>query len=146
MSNQANALLTHTDDECNILRQQIQSSLQRAETHKNKLKTIERRFSIINICLGATATLIAGQSAIADNPLIGNWRTTTTIASVITLSATIVGGIQKQLAAPDFLVEASECVAKLKALKVETISPTYEVEPVSEEYQQILSDFSKVDC
>ncbi|MBD2054485.1 hypothetical protein H6F88_00275 [Oculatella sp. FACHB-28] len=146
MSNQASALLTHSSDDCNILRQQIQTSLQRAETQRNRLKNVERRFGIVNICFGAAATFIAGQSAISDNPLIGNWRATTTVASVITLSSTIIGGVQKQLAAPDLLTEASECVAKLKALKVETISPAYEVEPVSEEYQQILSDFSKVDC
>jgi hypothetical protein len=146
MSSSLNAPPTHSDDQCNVLRQQIQDSLQKAEVHKNKLKTIERHYGTINILLGAIATFIAGQAAISNDPLIVNWRTTTAIASVVTLGATVVGGIQKQLADPDVLAEASECVAKLKALKVETIAPTYEIEPVSEEYQQILSDFSKVDC
>lgn len=65
---------------------------------------------------------------------------------MLTLGATLAAGIQKQIAAPDLLNEASECVAKLKALKVETVTNTYEIEQVSDEYQQILADFSKIDC
>lgn len=58
----------------------------------------------------------------------------------------IQSSLHKQLAAPDLLAEASECVAKLKALKVETVDSDYDVEQISETYQQILTDFSKVDC
>ncbi|MBD2527154.1 hypothetical protein [Nostoc sp. FACHB-133] len=150
MSNNSNTVSTSLDNQSHhhydVLRQQIDDSLKKAETQKNKLKTIERRYSIINICLGALATFITGQSAVSNDPLIGNWRINTTVASVLTLGVTIVGSMQKQLAAPDLLSEASECVAKLKALKVETIVSTYDTEQVSEEYQQILSDFSKIDC
>jgi hypothetical protein len=146
MSDNSNTLLPNSNDQYAVLRNQIQHSLQKAEAQKNKLKTIDRRYSIINLCLGAVATFIAGQSAVSNDPMIGNWRATTTVASMLTLGATIAGGLQKQLAAPDLLNEVSECVAKLKALKVETVTSTFEVEEVSEEYQQILSDFSKVDC
>ncbi|MBE9002088.1 hypothetical protein IQ274_28770 [Nostoc sp. LEGE 12447] len=150
MSDNSNTVSTSLDNQSHhyydVLRQQINDSLKKAETQKNKLKTIERRYSLINICLGALATFITGQSAVSNYPLIGNWRINTTVASVLTLGVTIVGSMQKQLAAPDLLSEASECVAKLKALKVETIISTYDTEQVSEEYQQILSDFSKIDC
>lgn len=128
------------------LRQQIYASLQKAETQKNKLKTIDRRYSILNICLGALATFIAGQSAVSKDPLIGTWKSTTTVASLLALSATVATGIHKQVASPDVLAETSECVAKLKALKVEIVTPTYSLEAVSAEYRQILANFSQVDC
>jgi hypothetical protein len=146
MSNNSNALSNDSDNQFDVLGQQIQDSLKKAEANKNKLKTIEKRYSIINILLSASATFIAGLSAVSNEPLMGNWRTTATVASVLTLGATVVGGIQKQLAAPDLLAETSECVAKLKALKVEIVVGNYDLKQVSEEYQQILSDFSKVDC
>lgn len=146
MSQPPSELLQTTDQQCEILRQHIQSSLQKAEAQRLKLKAIDRRYSIINLCLGTLATFIAGQSGASNEPLIVDWRTTATVASVLTLSVTIVGGIQKQLAAPDMITEVNECVAKLKALKIETVVPTFEVDQVSEEYQQILSDFTKVDC
>lgn len=142
----SNSLYNQSPDQHDILRQQISESLKKAEAQKNKLKTTERRYSIMSICLGALATFITGQSAVSNDPLIGNWRLNTTVASVLTLGVTIAGGMQKQLAAPDLLSEACECVAKLKALKVETIVSTYDAEQVSEEYQKILSDFSHIDC
>ncbi len=129
-----------------ILQQQIQSSLDKAQAQRNKLRTIDRRYSILGLILGATATFIAGQSAVANDPLIGNWRATATVASVITLGATITSGLQKQLADPDLLVETSECTAKLKALRIEMIAGTFDLEQVSEQYQQVLSEFSNVDC
>lgn len=150
MSNPSNALPSNSnnplDDQHDILRQHIQDSLRRAEAQRNRLKTIDRRYSIVTLCLSAVATFIAGQSAVSNDPLVGNWRATTTVASILTLGATISGGIQRQLATPDLLNETSECVAKLKALNVETVVSGYEIEQVSDEYQQILSTFSNVDC
>ncbi|MDX2241073.1 MAG: hypothetical protein NW224_10355 [Leptolyngbyaceae cyanobacterium bins.302] len=127
------------------LRQQIDHSLQRASAQKHKLQTIDRKYSIINIVLGAIAAFVAGQSVVADKPLVGNWRVMTTFASVLTLGATVAAGVQKQIASPDLVAEVSQCVAELKALKIETLSPIYELEKVSEEYQKILTEFSKVD-
>ena len=128
------------------LREQIQQSLQKAETHKQQLKSTDRRYTIINLVLGAIATFIAGESAIADKPLVGSWRLTTTIASVCTLGATVAAGVHKQSASAERLLEASECAAKLKALKVDTISENYELDTVSGEYRRIIAEFSRVDC
>jgi len=127
------------------LRQQIDTSLQRASTQKIKLQNLDRRYSIANIVLGAVAAFIAGQSVMGEKALIGDWKVMTTISSVLTLAATVATGVQKQIASPDLVAEVSQCVAQLKALKIETLSPTFEMEKVSEEYQKILTEFSKVD-
>ncbi|MGB7442756.1 MAG: hypothetical protein WA919_16955 [Coleofasciculaceae cyanobacterium] len=146
MSIDSNVTPGDPSEQYSVLQQQIQHSLQKAEGQKNRLKAIDKRCSIINLLLGVVATFIAGESAIAGEPIVGNWRFTTTIASVCTLGATITAGVHKQLASPDLLLESSECVAKLKALKVETISPSSELGVVSKAYQKILSDFSRIDC
>lgn len=137
----AQANTQHSD-----LRKQIQTSLHKAETQKNKLKKTDRRYSVTNLILGAVATFIAGESAIANEPLMGNWRFTTTVASLCTLSATVVAGVHKQVAPTDLIIESSECAAKLKALRIETIPAVYELEEVSSAYQDLLSEFSRVDC
>ena len=129
-----------------VLRQQIQQSLQRVEAQKQRLKSADRRYTIISIVLGVIATFVAGESAVTGEPLLGNWRLTTMVASVSTLSATAITGIQKQIASPEPLLETSECAAKLKALKVETISANYELEPVSDIYQGMIAEFPSVDC
>ncbi|MBE9100259.1 hypothetical protein [Vacuolonema iberomarrocanum] len=134
MSTGGNTLPNASVDEHRLLKQQIHLSLQKAEAQKSRLKSTDRRYTIMNLVLGAIATFIAGESAIAGEPILGSWRFTATLASVCTLSATIVAGVHKQVASPDLLLEASECAAKLKALKIETIPETYELEPVSDAY------------
>lgn len=137
--------LTSLDDQHDDLRQQIDSSIQKAAAQKTKLTDIDRKYSIINIVLGAVAAFVAGQSVIAQEPLFGDWKVMTTFASVLTLGATVASGVQKQIASPDLVAEVSQCVAELRALKIETLSPTYEFEQVSEEYQKILTEFPRVD-
>ncbi|MEO0758439.1 MAG: hypothetical protein AAFY78_16385 [Cyanobacteria bacterium J06648_16] len=138
-------MLEQSTDQQDPLRRQIELSLGKAEAHRNRLKSADRRFSITNIVLGAIATFIAGESAIAGEPLMGNWRLTTTVASVCTLGATISASVHKQVVSPDLLIETSECAAKLRALKIETLSSTYPIEAVRDEYQHILSEFSRVE-
>jgi hypothetical protein len=129
-----------------VIQQQIWHSLQRAEAQRNKLKKNDLRYSIINLVLGALATFIAGESAISGSPALVNWRVTTAVTSLLTLSTTIVSGIHKKVVSPDLLSEASECVAKLKALRLESNIPTGKIEQICDEYQQIVSEFSNIDC
>ena len=77
--------------------------------------------------------------------MLGNWRFTTTIASVCTLGATVATGIHKQVVPTDLLVETSECTAQLKALHIETIPAVYDVETVTDNYQRLIAEFSRVD-
>ena len=140
-----NAASDRLSDPYSVLRQQIQDSLQKAEAQKNQLKSSGHRYSIANLILSAAATLIVGGSAIIDDPLLGNWRFTASIASFCTLGAAIAAGIRKQIASPELLLESGECVAKLRDLKIETIPEAYDLEAVNEAYRYILAEFAQVD-
>lgn len=133
-------------EQCGLLRQQIAASLHRARTQKNKLKDADRRFSIASLMLSAIATFITGQSALAGDPIVGNWRFTATLASVCTLGATVAAGIHKQVVPTDLVIESSECVAQLKALTIETIPNVYDLEAVRDTYQHLIAEFSSIDC
>ena len=135
-----------SNDPYSVLRQQIQHSLQKAEVQKNQLRTADLRYSVINLMLSAAATVIAGGSAIMDDPILGNWRFTASIFSLCTLGAMIVAAIHKQVASPELLLESSECIAKLRDLNIETIPETYELDMVSAAYQHIRSEFARIDC
>lgn len=128
------------------LRQQILSSLERSRAQRNNLRHTDKCFSIASLVLGAIATFVAGQSAIADEPMLGNWRLTTTVASICTLGATVATGIQKQVVPTDLIVESSECTAQLKVLHIETMPEVYDVETVRDSYQRVIAEFSKIDC
>ena len=141
----ANQPLPEATDSRSLLRQQIKLSFQKATAQKKRLLRTDRRLSIATLVLSALATFIAGESVIANDPIVGNWRFTTTVASLCTLGATVTTGIQKQVAPTDLLIESSECAAKLKALSIETIPATYEVSDVSETYQRLLAEFASVE-
>jgi hypothetical protein len=124
----------------------INDSLQKACAHKDKLRRTGTRCTITNIIFSALATFVAG-SAVIFPALVGtNWRITCAVAGACALSATIVGGLQKQLADPEILVEASECCGKLKSLKLQTMGRKYDWETVRTEYGQIIASCQRVDC
>jgi hypothetical protein len=135
-----------TSQQSNLLNQQIQTSLQKASTHKERLRSATARYSLAGIILGALATFFAGLSSLTGRPLVMNdWRITCAVAAVFTLAATITTGAQSQLAKPELLSYASECVGKLRALMTETLSPTCDWEEIRKKYQQILIDYANVD-
>jgi predicted cupin superfamily sugar epimerase len=104
------------------------------------------RYTLAGLALSALATFFAGLSSLAGKPLVvDDWRVTCAVAAVFTLGATIATGVQSQLAKPDLLTQASECVGKLRALMSDTLSPTFDGEDARKKYQQILVDYSGVD-
>jgi hypothetical protein len=122
-----------------VLREQISSSLEKALVQKNTLKRNNSRQTTANIILSALAALLAGTAGTFGNA--SNWKGICLFAAVCSAGATVTSKMQTA----EQLTEASECVGKLKALRIETIAPTYNLQHVSETYQQILSEFSTLD-
>ncbi|MGD1898039.1 MAG: hypothetical protein ACFB16_13920 [Phormidesmis sp.] len=141
----SNSQPNFTNDEHGRLREQIKLSLQKAKSQRDQLLRNDKRFNIATLLLGAAATFIAGESAIAGEPMLGNWRTTTTIASICTLGATVATGIHKQIVPTDMIIETSECTAQLKVLAIETIPGDYDVDTVTDSYQRLIAEFSRID-
>lgn len=123
-----------------LLREQISSSLKKAQVQKNTLKRNNSRYATTNIILSALATLLAATAGLFGNA--ANWKGACLLAAVCSSVVTVTTKMQKA----EQLTEASECVGQLKALNVETIVPTYDLDEVSGKYQQILSNFSTIDC
>jgi hypothetical protein len=131
---------TDQDQQFNVLRGQIEGSLEKAQAQKHTLKRTNSRYTTANIILGALAALLAATAGAVGNA--ANWKPICLFAAVCSASATVTAKLQTG----EQLTEASECVGQLKALKVETITPPDNLEKVSEKYQQILSEFSSIDC
>lgn len=131
---------TDQDKQFNVLREQIGDSLEKAQAQKNTLKRTNSRCTTANVILGALAALLAGTAGMVGNAK--NWKPICLLAAVCSAGAAVTAKLQTA----EQLTEASECVGQLKALKVETITPTDDLEEVSEKYQQILSEFSTIDC
>ena len=134
-----------TDSQFDALERQIENSLQKACGFKEKLKRSSLRYTIINILFSAFATFVAGRAVLFPGT-VGDWRLTCTVAGTFALGATIVAGLQKHLADPELLAEASECCGKLKNLKVQIIGRQYNWEKMKSEYGKILEGCSKIDC
>ncbi|BAU15377.1 hypothetical protein LEP3755_59350 [Leptolyngbya sp. NIES-3755] len=130
---------TVSETQLNTLRSQIASSLEKAQAQKNALKRKNARYITTNIILSALAALLAGMAGTIGNAQ--NWKVTCLFAAVCSAGVTVTTKLQTA----EQLTEASECVGQLKALKVETVTPTYDLGQVSGKYQQILSEFSAID-
>ena len=131
---------TDQNQQFNVLREQIEGSLEKAQAQKHTLKRTNSRYTIANIILGALAALLAGTAGTVGSAK--NWKPVCLFAALCSAGAAATAKLQTS----EQLTEASECVGQLKALKVETIAPPDDLEKVSEKYQQILSEFSTIDC
>jgi len=68
-----------------------------------------------------------------------NWKVACLLAAGCSAGVTVTAKLQTA----EQLTEASECVGQLKALRVATVTSTYDL--VNEKYQQILSNCSAID-
>lgn len=131
----ANDLVKSAD----MLREQISSSLKNAQAQKNTLQRHNSRYSVANLTLSLFATLLA---TVALNGSGAEWKRLCLFAAVCSAGATVTAKLQSA----GELTEVSECVGQLKELKIETIAPTCDLAMATEKYQQILSEFTTIDC
>jgi hypothetical protein len=124
----------------NLLRQQIYSSLEKAQTQRTILKCNNARLITANIILSTVAAVLAGFSGTAGTA--ATWKPICIIGAVCSAGVAMTTKMQT----PEQLTELCECVGQLKALRVEMITTTGDLEEISEKYQQILSEFSTIDC
>ena len=127
------------------LDQQIQKSFQKVNVQRKNLETKSSRYTMAGIFLSALATFVAGVPSLLDQPIIGEWRMTCMIVALVTLVTTIVTSVQNQVAKPDILAKASECVGRLRALLIEMQAPDVDHDQVRKQYQAVLVDFAELE-
>ena len=126
---------THLTNQPDVLREQIDHSLEKAQAQKTVLKRNNSRYSTTNIVLGAIAAVLAGTAGTVGKA--DTWKPICLFAAMCSVGATITAKLQTA----DQLTDISEGVGQLKALRFETVSPTYDPKQASEKYQQILLAF-----
>ncbi len=129
------------------LRQQIEESFRKASAQQARLKQTDRRFGTAQTTLSGLSTLIAGSAAGIGGPTIaGSWRAICAAAAVTVFGAMVATVTQKQRSDPDLLAHVSECVGKLRSLRVASIDPKSGDAELNERYRQILTEYDRVEC
>jgi hypothetical protein len=118
-----------------VLREQIDSSLKKAQAQKAELQRNNSRYVTTNVILSAIAAVLAGTAGTVGKS--DTWKPICLFAAACSVGATVTTKLQTA----DQLTEISEGVGQLKALRFETIVSTYDPEQVGEKYQQILLAF-----
>ncbi len=121
------------------MRTQISGSLEKVQTQKNTLKRNNTRYTTANIILATLATALAGMAGTVGTAK--NWKPVCLFAALCSAGVTVTSKLQTA----ERLTEASECVGRLKALRVETVIPTYDLGGVSAKYREIVSEYSTLD-
>ncbi len=128
------------------LRQQIADSLAKARAQQRIIKRRHVTYSMTTIITSGVGALVAGLATILNQPLANDWRVTCGTAAVLGLATTIVAGLQQNHASADLLTEVNTCVARLRALQIDTIALNYDLAAVKQQYQQIVAEATRVDC
>ena len=127
------------------LRQQIDESYQKARAHQERLKQMERRLNVTQTTLSGLSALVAGLVAAIGKAPGGNWRVICGMAAVLAFGATVTTVTQKQRSDPELLGHISECVGKLRSLRVAAIDPRVDTGTLSGQYQQVLMEYDRVE-
>ena len=101
---------TNSITQPDVLRDQIGSSLEKAQAQKNTLRRNSSRYSTANIVLGAIAAVLAGTAGTVGKA--DTWKPICLFAAVCSVGATVTAKLQTA----DQLTEISEGVGQLKAL------------------------------
>lgn len=121
------------------LRQQIEESFRQASAHQQRLRRKQQRFSLTHTTLSGVTGLTAGIPAATGLLPSGNWRLICGLAAVAAFAATILGVVQQQAVDGEALNDASECVGKLRELRVDLADPNPNFTDISGRYRQILA-------
>jgi hypothetical protein len=124
------------------LQVQIHDSLDSSEAQRKTIKRKNSRYTLANIVLGALAALSAGMAGTVGNA--ATWKPVCLFAAACSVGVTVTA--RMQTLEYEKLTEISECVGQLKALKVEAFTPPYDLEQLSQKYQEILAEFPAVNC
>ena len=130
-----------------VLIGEIKSSLKKAEGVVTKQKRANSGTLITSFTFSAFATLVAGVTS-AAGPVIGSgieaWRAACILAAVLSFASTIITGVSQQLKLNDKLLEASQCVAKLRALNVGITVGSRPWEDATKEYEEIARTYPQL--
>jgi len=128
---------------------EILESLTKAQTHVLNLRKTNSRFIYISLIASVLATLIAGLTAFSG-PIVGQgppaWKWTCGIVAVFTATATVFTGLHKQLTISERLAKATECVGKLKSIKISIENSDLKDSDKSEiikEYKKVVEVYSE---
>jgi hypothetical protein len=135
-----------TETQLETLREKIEDSFRSATAHQERLRRAERRYGTTQTTLTGLSGLISGLAAAIGHPLAGDWRVVCAAAAVVAFGATATTATQKGRSDPDLLAEVSECVGKLRTLRVEALDPESKPDVLNETYRQILIEYERVDC
>lgn len=128
------------------LRGQIDESFRRAAAQQQRLTQADRRYNTIQTTLSGLATLIAGVVSAVGAAPGGNWRAVCGIAATCAFGATIAAVTQKQRTDPVLIAQTSECVGKLRSLRVAALDPNTDPNDLSGQYRKVLTEYERVDC
>jgi hypothetical protein len=129
---------------------EIKESLTKAQEQVAKLRKTNARFIYISLIASVLATLLAGFTALNGKPLAGQgagaWAWTCGVVAIFTATATVFTGLHKQLTISEKLARATECVGKLKSVKISLDnikSEDSDKDELIKEYKKIVELYSE---
>ena len=126
------------------LTRKVNDSIEIANTQWRHLHRLNTWLLIVSLTASAIATLLAGWTSVANDPVIGQgfpgWRLTCGVAAVFTFSSSVCAGINQLLGIAKRAAAALSCVGRLKAISLLIINDKHSVDGILEDYAKITAD------
>lgn len=127
------------------LTQRISANLQKVEQASARLRKTQTTLLIASVFCSAATTLVSGITA-AQGPVVGDgpdgWKLSCLIAAIFGFLTTVTIGLSQQLKLNDRLLDSKECLGKLRALDLRTVTSEWDEQEVGKELADVLKQHS----
>ncbi len=127
--------------------ERVKKSLERAEDHASRLRTMNTRMLIAGVVTSATATLVTGVTALGG-PVVGEgipgWRLACIVGAIFAFLSSLFVGLNQQLRVGDRLSQGTECAGRLRFLDLAIATGSREWDEITKEYEAIMTTYPEV--
>jgi H+/Cl- antiporter ClcA len=130
-----------------VFADRVKESLQRAEGHAARLRTMNTRMLVSGVVTSAVATLVTGVTALGG-PVVGEgipgWRLACIVGAIFAFLSSLFVGLNQQLRVGDRLSQGTECAGRLRFLDLAIATGSREWDDITKEYEAILTTYPEV--
>jgi hypothetical protein len=125
----------------------VKDSLHKAQDHISSLRTTNTILLIASILSSAATTLVAGGTALIG-PIGGEgdagWRIACIVAAFFAFTSTVTTALTQQMKINERLIQATQCVGRLRALDVTIATGSQSWEEITKEYGEIVKTYPEL--
>jgi hypothetical protein len=119
----------------------LADALRNAERHAGRARRGHTRTTLTALGASTLSAVMAGLPAALNHAVVGDWRFTCFVASLLSAVAALATGVQTQFGHADRIAQATDCLGRLRALDVQRRLGAVEEGEFNRQFAEIVAKY-----